>query len=455
MKAFGRRIGLVAAGALLGVGATGCKGPCDDQGSCGEYSGPEPKCDGYFHYLDGGICDTCAKRDDAGVWRYPDGTVRREPGDLGPCGDGGTDGGADGNGVCPANARPDTDACAISDEYGIFVSPTGNDESGDGRHATPLRTLAAGLQAAKASSKRLYVCANAGVFAEQLTLSAENDGVDVYGGFDCMNLDQWTYSIALQTAIEPADRIGSTIDGLVAGATLQDLKITAGDATTAGDSSFGMIVNGSQNVLLRRVTITAGKGAAGARGTDGSSGPAGEQPGDAQKGANASCAAGLPSNQNGGSWGSVNSCGSSGGSGGLAFLDGAKAGDSGAYGVPQTYVTPENQQNGGLGATTAGANGSPGGPGSNGNSGANGSPAPQVGTFSSTGYTPANGSDGTDGFPGQGGGGGGASKGNGTCIGASGGAGGMGGCGGTKGRSRWSRRLRLRSFRRAIHSARL
>jgi hypothetical protein len=440
VEAVGYGIGLVAAGALVAALAPSCKGACDDKGSCDEYGGPQPSCDGLFHYDGGAICETCAKRGPDGIWRYPDGTVRSEPTNLGSCGGAGgaggsAGGGAGGNGgsACPASSTPDTDPSIISDECGIFVSPGGTDGTDQGGHLNPLKTIGAGLEVAKHTGhKRLYVCANNGAFTEQLQLDPAFDGIDIYGGFDCSSLDQWTYT-GTKARITPANPIGATVTGLKAGATLQDLEITAANAIVPGGSSVGMIVNGSQNVLLRRVAITAGKGADGAKGAPGSGGPAGDQPGDGQKGANASCGAGLPPNQDGGMWGGASTCGSLGGSGGLAFLVSTKAGDSGAYGLPQANVTPADQQNGGPGATTAGANGSPGGSGANGNSGTNGVQAPTIGTFSAGDFTPADGLDGTDGFPGQGGGGGGASKGNDTCIGASGGSGGMGGCGGKKG----------------------
>jgi hypothetical protein len=327
--------------------------------------------------------------------------------------------------VCAASARPDTDACAISDDYGVFVSATtGVDGPGRGGHAAPLKTLAAGLAATKSGPKRLYACANAGVFAERLTLSAEYDGVDVYGGFDCSNLDQWTYSTTLQAEIKPSDPIGATINGLVAGTTLQDLKITASDATTAGDSSFGMIVNGSQNVLLRHVAITAGKGADGAAGDDGDDGPNGADAQDSQKGMNADCSAAPPEFQSGGYWAAAEVvCSSQGGTGGQAFKSAVSNGNGGSDGAPYSATLPPAIERNGAPATTdSAATGATGGPGANGIKGSTGSAAAEIGMFSALGYTPASGNDGTDGKPGQGGGGGAASKGNGTCVGASGGA---------------------------------
>ena len=66
---------LVLAGCL--AFAVACSGrDCDETGSCGDYAGPQPHCDGVFYYEDGTTeCDTCPRRGDDGVWRWPDGEV--------------------------------------------------------------------------------------------------------------------------------------------------------------------------------------------------------------------------------------------------------------------------------------------------------------------------------------------------------------------------------------------
>ncbi|HET7542543.1 MAG TPA: hypothetical protein VFK05_21885, partial [Polyangiaceae bacterium] len=55
---------------------------------------------------------------------------------AGTSGDGGTEAGAGTGGgappTCDGSLSPDADACVISDEYGVFVSPDGDDATGDG-----------------------------------------------------------------------------------------------------------------------------------------------------------------------------------------------------------------------------------------------------------------------------------------------------------------------------------
>ena len=61
---------------------------------------------------------------------------------------------------------PSEDACVIADKYGVFVSPTGNDITGDGSMSAPYATLGKGFVKAKTSGKRVYACADGGDFTE-------------------------------------------------------------------------------------------------------------------------------------------------------------------------------------------------------------------------------------------------------------------------------------------------
>jgi hypothetical protein len=216
--------------------------------------------------------------------------------------------------------------------------------------------------------------------------------------------------------------------GLTNGLSVEDFDISSADATVGGASSIAMIVNGSKNVRLSRVTITAGKGADGERGRDGNNGIDGLVAGTKQAGLPAVCSS--LNGQYGGYWEGGDSP-APGGNGGTGYKN--NVGVDGNYGSPQTNVTPANVDNSGPGATVLGQNASPGTQGSKGNDGPSAAATFVRSHFDPTGYSVGYGPSGIDGFPGQGGGGGGSSRGSLTCLGASGGAGGCGGLGGKHG----------------------
>jgi hypothetical protein len=321
----------------------------------------------------------------------------------------------------------DDPACWATDELGVFVSSdNGDDATGDGSKEAPFRTIMKGVAAS--AGKNVYVCLGVQneAYEEQVTLSGAQDGIRLYGGFDC---EDWSYSATRRALIHSAGPIGLLIEGLQSGAVVENFRVASSTSANAGESSYGASVRNSKNVTLRRLEITAGDGAQGNDGEAGLDGASGAESGDAPNGAAADCSS-PPAIQNGAVWAEENSCGSFGGKGG----DASKGnGTNGADGTPTENVSPQTGiENGGAGATGA-AKGDDGKDGMNGDPGTLGAEAPASGTFDNKGYVAAPGNPGTSGFTGQGGGGGGASKGNANCVGASGGAGGMGGCGGTGG----------------------
>jgi hypothetical protein len=362
-------------------------------------------------------------------------------GEGGASGEGGdsSNGGNAGSGgaACMPTASPDSAPCVIGDGFGLFVSLSGDDATGDGTEAHPLATVTQALTlTGPGKIDRIYVCAtpngNTTSYDEPDTLAIP-DRVSIYGGFTCESGD-WKYVNGTQAYIKPESAIGATIASAMNGVTLQDLRIDAQNAPDdgTGASSFGMIVNGSNNVVLTRVEIHAGKGGGGATAEDGATGTDGT--GTAGVGVAGSCDVGASAPAG---VAALGICGSNGGNGGV----GAKGtvhqgGQDGFFGTPQENVDPPQVSNGGPGGTINGIThpGLAGTDGSVGLSGAPGTPAGSIGTLSASGYVPVSGGDGSPGYPGQGGGGGGASLGKAACVGASGGAGGMGGCGGDSGK---------------------
>lgn len=353
-------------------------------------------------------------------------------------GQGGSGGGVGGDGGgCDLTKSPSEEACLISDEHGIFVSPLGDDATGDGTQDKPYKSLSKAVTEASANTKLVFACDDGTEYTETttLTLGATFDGLGLFGGFDC---GSWSYSTTTQSKLVGASTALS-IESVVGSVRVEDFDISATNAAAAGESSFAALVSSSNGVIFRRVKLTAGDGAKGETGTNGVKGANGAAPNPAaacvtptpgQAGCAATCTS-APGTQIGGNWASPNACGSKGGQGGTA-TKGANGSD-GNVGTPQQNVTPPNVDNKGAAGsgTGSGANGTNG---SDGNEGTVPATAPAAGAFTGTGFSAADGHDGTDGFAAQGGGGGGASAASlGTCVGASGGAGGMGGCGGTKG----------------------
>jgi hypothetical protein len=332
---------------------------------------------------------------------------------------------------------PSTEACAVSNARGVFVSAaTGNDTDGaaDGTREKPFRSVSKALATAKSQKKNVYVCAGAGDYteAQTLTLDAAFSGVSLFGGFSCAD---WTYSTALKSKIVSASPNVIIVDGVEGGLSLADFEVQAADATQLGTSSLAVQVRSSQSVALRRVKVTAGRGAAGAPGRPGGKGADGVAGDAAQNGKDAYCPTGLQParmNQPGGIAVPGSACGSIGGKGGGVNAVSDSAAVGGESGLPRTALAWPNVDNAGKGEAAGGSN-KQGGEGAPGNPGADAPPAAEVGAWTAGGYAPASGRAGTAGSPGQGGGGGGASKSNVSCVGASGGAGGMGGCGGGAG----------------------
>jgi len=337
---------------------------------------------------------------------------------------------------CDGTVSPDTDKCVIDDQFGIFVSQTGDDKAGDGSMLKPLAKISTALAAAvNQKINRVYVCASLTPYSEA-TLDIP-DGVSVFGGFTC-DKPQWAYDPSQKSIFDASSAVGATIDAAVTGVTLQDLRIQAADAVSSpnmpGSSSFGMVITNSKNILLKRVEVDAGKGSKGADGANGVKGADGADAKSPQNGATGTCD-GTPKIPRG-SWPTQSACGVLGGDGGDGKIGSSPDGqENGGGGTPKTNVVPPVPQSGGKAATTFGKNnaGEDGPHGAGGIDGSNGGVAPKIGAFKVDGYSPADGSDGMPGFPGQGGGGGGASFGSDTCVGSSGGAGGMGGCGGGQG----------------------
>jgi hypothetical protein len=435
---------VLASGGALGAACGTTTATCEDLLTCSSSGGsadagsggnPSGGSDAASHAGAGGAGGTSAggKGGAGGMAGSGGGAGTGGSGSGGASGTGGTsDGGTDAAPPCDETTTPDKAACLVNDRYAVFVK---SGATGNGTRASPTGTITSGIDiATKLKITRVIVC-NAD-YPEHVALTQAAAGVQLFGGFRCPGTTApWTYDAAARPTVAPRDAGPVlTIDTLTTPLVIQDLDFTAPDAPAPGGSSIALLANAASDVRLRRVKVTAGKGADGAAGASGKKGSDGAPYALPQSGKAAICApATLPSTLPlaGGRWDGASACGSRGGPGGSADVD--TDGASGTAGAPTTNVTPAGVLNGGAGATTAGASGTDGRAGSNGDDGTVGAAAATAGSFSATGFQPADGGAGTDGNPGQGGGGGGASRGSTACVGASGGAGGMGGCAGTHG----------------------
>jgi hypothetical protein len=324
--------------------------------------------------------------------------------------EGGASGGEAGSGgeggavpICDPSKAPSAEACLVSDEFAVFVSPLGNDE-GTGAKGDPVLSIASAITMAAEQQKIVVACStNDAVFTVPLELTGEVTA-RVYGGFDC---DDWTHG-DVRTLIAPEAKGPALKLDTVSGALeIEDFEFRARDAEDGnGESSVGAVISDTKGVTLRRVTIAAGKGGKGADGQTLAAFPSAAPDGHEAEGE----AGGGPRTS------SQCGCETSGGQGGNA-----ETGINGDPGLPD-YGGGQ----GGLG----------GGECDNGKAGKAapatepGSGASLLGVLSGTEWQPSSGTGGGGGKAGQGGGGGG---GEGESPGGAGGGGACGGCGGDGG----------------------
>jgi hypothetical protein len=332
------------------------------------------------------------------------------------CGTGYHGGGTACDTTClPNTDDPSTDPCVVANAYGTFVSPTGNDAAGCGTMASPCLTIDNAMNVSvTAATKRVYAC---GTFTTAVVVGAAQDGVTVYGGFDCTG---WAYSASTPTTVAPAAQgFALFVGGTTTGVAFHDFAFVAlsapNTASATPASSIAVFANGAV-LTLTRATVTAGSGQPGATGATMS---------NWSGSATAGGTAGLTTGGVGGAEACSNGSSSAGGTGGFY---------NGAAGQPGTANGSATSQNGGLtnaSSCTGGAScdGTAGAPAT-----ASGAGATSSGSVSSSGWAVgANGGTGTDGAPAQGGGGAGANDSSVAGVGGAGGGGGAGGCGGGPG----------------------
>ena len=285
----------------------------------------------------------------------------------------------------------------------FFVSPSGSDGNA-GTRAAPFATVQAAVDAADAQGNGGDVYVAGGTYAGSVTLRSR---VSIYGGFDPAT---WNRDLA---AFRPVIQGGPTaMQGTQANAlTLEGLEIAAANAADSGQSSVGIALENSADVVIRMNRILAGMGFTSHRGAKGGDGRAGSKGGD---GTNSGFC--TPPRAGGGGGGSTVS-GRTGGAGGNGGALGGFDGDDGA-------------NSGGGAGGSGGSTGSQGTTGTGGDAateGGSGGAGTAVGTLAGGSYVPVRAGTGGAGGSGWGGGGGGGGGGAVVACGAGGGGGGGGG----------------------------
>lgn len=179
---------------------------------------------------------------------------------------------------------PPCDPNELLDEpHGMFVSvSTGDDVNGNGSEIAPLKTIAKGLQAASASTRKI-VYLDEGTYAEKVVFTSAAAGILVRGGFARKGAS-WTRDCkaSTQTLLQAPSAIAVEVSGTAVASGLSELTITtkaAGNSLPdiAGESVYGVHVSGDgTSFSLHAVTILAGDGGDGGVPSPGVTPPAAE-----------------------------------------------------------------------------------------------------------------------------------------------------------------------------------
>lgn len=149
----------------------------------------------------------------------------------------------------------------ITEEYGVFVSPSGV-AGAEGTRTSPLATIAEGIAAGKKASKHVFVCS--GLFKENVTIER---GISIIGGLDCS--DRVWKKGADKTSLEAPKSPALTATNIDIPTRFEGFSVKAPDATTQEASSIGLLAKNASALTIASSTITAGRGLRGLGGEEG------------------------------------------------------------------------------------------------------------------------------------------------------------------------------------------
>ena len=151
----------------------------------------------------------------------------------------------------------------------VFLDPQGGSDGADGlSESTPLLRLDAAYAVALAEGLDQVLIAEgtaelSGDFVE---------GVHLAGGYEVASA--WARTASVLTVV-PLDAGGAFIAGWIAPTEWQQIEIVV-DAASAGQSSFAMVLDGSQGLLLASCWVSAADGGDSAAGASGAAGSGGD-----------------------------------------------------------------------------------------------------------------------------------------------------------------------------------
>lgn len=151
----------------------------------------------------------------------------------------------------------DPDPASLCAGIGTYVSPAGDDATGDGTRENPVRSIAQGIANARTIGGPTVVVVAGGTYAEPVALV---EGVSLRGGFECPSLPcSWAHDAALNESIIDPGPIGDAVraDGTITRATrLVDLSLRS--------PGVGLSIESGAPVALRlNVVATQGVSAIG------------------------------------------------------------------------------------------------------------------------------------------------------------------------------------------------
>jgi hypothetical protein len=148
--------------------------------------------------------------------------------------------------------------CVASTQDAVFVS-AGVDESGDGSQASPVKTIAEGIELARTQDATRIVVCN-GIYQEAVVLTIADSGRSLAGGYNC---DSWLYNPDGETLARPTERgYALNVSGTTQRVTISNFTFDAMAAMDPGESSIAAFIVNASEVRLTRVRLIAHEGQA-------------------------------------------------------------------------------------------------------------------------------------------------------------------------------------------------
>lgn len=140
--------------------------------------------------------------------------------------------------LTPTEPLKNPEKCLV-DSFGVFVAPSGADEGGNGTKAKPFKTIAKALEA---NRSRIVVCE--GEYPESVDVGR---AVEIYSGVTC----DWAKAGNKAKITASKAAYGLKVAKVAGAVVLADLEVVGMDGAAPSESSVGVFVSESANVLQR------------------------------------------------------------------------------------------------------------------------------------------------------------------------------------------------------------